>query len=105
MIIMSASDRGSRGSTFGGGSIAAGQRTVAQLNRIANALHLTGYREAAEMVALAALSVHLLSRRKARRKRRMRKSYQQAVAASDPRQLGAIVVPFLSRRRTAHRSS
>ena len=97
--------RNSRGGVFGGGAVTTDQRTTAQLNRIAKALHLAGYKEAGEIVALAALSVHIAATVKSRRRRRLRKSYQQAVAASDPAISGAIVVPFPSRRRSARRSS
>jgi hypothetical protein len=102
---VNASDRRARGRSFGGGAAPADQRTAAQLNRIAKALLRAGYREAGEMVALAALSVKIVLRSKARRRQRLRKSYQQAVAASDPAQQGAIVVSLPQRRRTARRSS
>jgi hypothetical protein len=82
----------------------ADRRTTAQLNRIAKALQLAGYKEAAEIVALAALSVHIAATVKSRRKRRLRKSYEQAIAASDPAQPGTLVVPFPPRRRSARSS-
>jgi hypothetical protein len=98
-------DRRSRGEGSAGGATAADRRTTAQLNRIAKALQLAGYKEAGEIVALAALSVHIVATSKSRRRRRLRKSYQQAVAASDPARHGAIVVRLAPRRRTARRSS
>jgi hypothetical protein len=81
------------------------QWTTAQLNRIAKALELDGYKQAGEFVALAALSVHTVSALKSARKRRMRRSYRRAVAAWDGLQSAAIVVPFPARRRTAGRAS
>jgi hypothetical protein len=93
------------GRSSGGGAALADQRTAAQLNQIAKALLRAGYREAGEIVALAALSVQIVSRSKARRRRRLRKSYQEAVAASDRAPTVAIVVPFPRSRRTARRSS
>lgn len=52
------------------------------------------------MVSLAALSVQLALRLKSRRRRRIQKSYQEALAARDPEQSGAILVPFPSPRRS-----
>jgi hypothetical protein len=79
--------------------------TTAQLSRIAQALQLSGYREAAEFVALAALSVDTVSLLKSGRRRRLRNSYRRAAAAREADRSLAIVVPFPSRRRTAKRTT
>lgn len=72
--------------------------TADELNRIAKALELAGYKEAAEFVALAALSVRDVSTLRFGRKRPTWNFYQLA-AAPEPARSVVNVVPFPSRRR------
>jgi hypothetical protein len=74
----------------------ADQWTTAQLNRIARALELAGYRDAGIYVAIAA---HAVSMQRSRLRRQMRRSYLRAIAARDRSQATAVVVPFPARRR------